>query len=239
VADFYRKSELELYLNPVDFHLMSEKELAQNIADGIRLYKSLYPPDKGLNPLMIVALVVVCVAAVAAVAAAGSAAAGGAAAAGSAGATGVAAAAPGVATAAGTLGVPATSVMSTVQSVAGYVSTAGKVYSAATGKNPPEKLMAAADIVGSGSVTGAVKSAASYQLKQEGLEIAKDDKKAQMALDVLVQKEQQKYAAQLRTVAEQEASRMNVAITPPPAPISGREILGIGVPIALFLLGRG
>lgn len=245
LGDFYRKSEADLYVNPLDFHVMSDKDLAQHIAAGIRLYNSLYPPDKGLNPLMVIAVVVVAVAAVAAVAAAGSAAAGGAAATGagaSAASTGIAAASPGLTSVGSMLGTSSTSVLSAVQNVAGYVSTAGKVYSSVTGKNPPEKLMAAADVVGSGSVSGAVKSAVGYQLKQEGLEIAKDDKKAQMALDVMIQREQEKYSAQLRKLSEQEAARLHVPVpepAPQPAPFSARDVIGFGLPIVLFLLGRG
>jgi hypothetical protein len=134
------------------------------------------------------------------------------------------------------------STLATIKSVAGYVSTAGKVYSAVSGKNPPEKLMAAADVVGSGSVTGAVKGAANYQLRQEGLELAKDDKRAQLAMDVMVQREQEKYAAKMRTVSRQEAARLNLPDPQPaqsPAPFSARDVIGFGLPIVLFVLGRG
>lgn len=236
LADFYRKSELELYIDPMQFHVMTETELAQHIADGIRLYKSMFPPDKGLNPLMIVAVVVVAVAAVAAVAAAGSAAAGGSAAASASGAAAASAAAPGVATVAATAGAAPASVLSTVQSVAGYVSGAGKVYAVATGKNPPEKLMAAADIVGSPSLSGAVKSGVNYQLKQEGLEVAKDDANAQAALDVMVQREQAKYAAQLRQQAELEAERLSLPPPEPPQKLGLKDALPFVVPLAIAAL---
>lgn len=235
LADFYRKDEAALYVNPLEFHLMTDKQLAAHILAGVRIYNSMFPPDKGLNPLAILAVVVVAVAAVAAVAAAGTASAGSAAAA-SASAT---AAAPGVATVSATVGAPAASVASTVQSVAGYISKAGAVYSKATGKNPPDKLVAAADILGSGSASEAVKAGVNYQMKQEGLEIAKDDKNAQAALAVMAQREQEKYAKQLRLAAEQESKRLGVPITPAPEPLSARDWLPVAVPIALFLLGRG
>jgi hypothetical protein len=238
MGGFYRKTEMELYIDPVQFHLMSEKELAKIIADGIVLYDDLFPDDS-INPLLIVAIVVICVVAVAAVAAAGAAAAGGGAAAAGTTATGVAAATPGVTAVAASTGLPATSVMSTVQSVAGYVSTAGKVYSAATGKKPPDKLMAAADVVGSGSTTGAIESAVGYQLKQEGLKVRDGDKNAKNALNVMVQREQEKYAATLRKVAEQESARTGVPITPPSDPLSFRDVLPVAVPIALFFLNQG
>lgn len=235
LADFYRKTEKEFYIDPVQFHLMSDKELAKIVQDGVVLYDSLFPPSS-FNPMMIVAVVAICVVAVAAVAAAGAATAGGAAAAST---TGVAAAAPGVTAVASTTGASVSSVMSTVQSVAGYVSTAGKLYSKATGKNPPDKLMAAADIVGSGSTTGAIESAVDYQLKQENLKIKKDDVNARNALNVMVQREQEKYSAKLRQVAELESKRLNVPITPPaePAPAMGmRDWLAVIVPVGLFLL---
>jgi hypothetical protein len=243
--DFYRKNEAEFYIDPVQFHLMSDKELAKIIADGIVLYDDLFPDDS-INPLLIVAIIVICVVAVAVVAAAGAAAAGGGAAAASGGAaaagattTGVAAAAPGVTAVATSTGASTASVMSTVQSVAGYVSTAGKIYQAKTGKKPPDKLMAAADVVGSGSTTGAIESAVGYQLKQEGLKIKDGDKNAKNALNVMVQREQEKYSATLRKVAEQESKRLNVPISPPSEPLSFRDVLPVAVPIALFLLNKG
>lgn len=235
MSGFYRKTETQLYVNQMNFHLKSDAELAKIFADGTELYNKLFP-RKSISPLAVVAIVAIAVVAVAAVAAAGAASAGGAAAAAS---TGAAAAAPGVASVAATTGATASSVMSTVQTVAGYVSAAGKVYAKATGKNPPDKLMAAADVVSSGSSTDAIKSAVGYQLKQENLKVAKGNRNSEAALDVLVQREQQKYASQLRQAAELEARRLNVPITPKPAPMGAKDWLPIAVPVVLFLLKAG
>jgi len=232
MTGFYRKAESEFYVDLVDFHLKSDQELAQIIAEGVRLYNQLYPP-KSINPLVILAVVVVAVAAVAAAAAAGSTAASGAAAS----STGLTAAAPGATAAASATGLPVSSTLSTIKSVAGYVEGAGKVYAKATGKNPPEKLMAAADIVGSPSLTGAVKTGVDYQLRQEGLAMAKDDKRAKAAMDVMIQREQERYSAQLREIAKQEAQRLSLPPPEPPKRMELTDALPFILPIAVAILG--
>lgn len=236
---FYKRSQYDLYLDRVQFQFMTNNQLNREIEKGIELVNKLYPPKKGmlskLAPVLFVAAVVtIGVGAIAAGASGTAAAAGPAVSSVSASVS----AATGASTAAATAATTTSSVLSTIQTTAKYLSAAGKIVQKATGKNPAEKLMKAADIVASPSMTSAGVKAVEYELQQQNLKINTKNKKAQAALAERVQREQQVQAAKMRQLAQLQAKQHGFELPQKQEKRHWLEYASLATPFLLMFFNR-
>jgi hypothetical protein len=226
-GDFYRVDETQLYLRPQDFRIMTDDQLAQIIESGLvewEAYKKSLRKKAFQKRFNIFATVMIAVGGAALLA-------GGPAAAGPA----VEAAGGGAAGGAGAGGL-----FGQLQTVAGYIGKGAAIVGKVTGNDSVNQLAAAANLIGSPSMTDAIESGVNFQLQREGAAIAKDDANGQAALRELIAREQADYAANLRGMAEQQAAATGTQVTvQPPKPLTLQDVLPYVLPVALSLLMNG
>lgn len=230
---FYRKTETELYLKPVDFRLMSNDQLLAEVDRAVTVYEqwARAQAKKRQGRFRIYMAAVGAVVGGAAMAASNSASAGGAAvnSAGALPSSTAQAAAGSSAQAAGA---------SKLKGIATYLKKIGPGLASATG-NDPTRIDQAADLIQSGSWQKVIEKGVEHVLKEEGAEIAQEDKDANNALKEVIRRESEAYASKLKKLADQQAEQKALPIETLDAKKKNTlETLAIAAPLLYMVFSK-
>lgn len=224
---FYEKSEVEFLGEEINFKFMTSAQLDNEIVKSIKLYNELYPPYDGWMNTAGKLVKVAVIGGAVAISAGGVLAAYG---------VSLPVAFTAATGQAATAATASSAAFSTIASGASYVSGAGLVYSAVTGKTPPEKLMAAADLINSPTATNAMEKLAKREMERQGVKLQDKDKKSNEALRERIKKEQQKMSDKLRQSAVIESENSGLPM-PEKRKVSKLELAAVATPFLLYFLG--